>query len=429
MSVVGYKLCWALLEEKDLDVVRQSGIKPEMVRGEAQECYEYILQHYLDYGVMPKEDTVLDDVDVHPDMVDLDVDEPCLYYATKVVRNAAIRAQRKHVKEIGEALGDRDPERVYECAKEVLRESVWQFHLGQGRITNLKNTGDTEWAEYEKRKAAKDGVVGIRSIWDALDQETGGWQPGMLTTIVARLGVGKTWLLLLIACAIEEQGYTVGFVSLEMEESAIRIRRRAIKECIPYRDYKRGELDSETEERIKELLLSEPDEEAPSFFVASGGRVTDIAEAEIFAEETGCDVLVVDGIYLMDEGGKNTPMHERTLLAIRGLKRLGQRKRIPTFASAQFNRKVKKGSMQAGSEAIGGSDAIGQDSDNVFGAFRDKDHIIAHQMFLSSLKIREGVPIEMTIGWDFQTMNFTMVDVGVMGDDDDDEHDKSETLF
>ena len=268
--------------------------------------------------------------------------------------------QRKHLKEMGEALADRDPEGVYEEAREIVRECVWTFHLGSGMIADLNKTGKEQWERYEIRKAAEDGILGIRSPWDLLDQETGGFKPGDLTTIVARLGVGKSWLALLLADAAERQGKNVGFVSLEMEVEAIEIRRQAIKYGIPYRDLKRGELDNETEERLKEELLKEKNG-GPRWFIATGARVSTIAEAEMFVEETQCDFLIIDGIYLMNEGDGRMPMHERVMAAIRGLKRLGQRKRIPTSATAQFNRTVKKGSMQAGSEAIGHTDAIGQD--------------------------------------------------------------------
>lgn len=421
-SKVGISFCWQLIEEDDLETIRQTGLTDEMLRGEAQDVFKYIYAFFRDHGQMPLRDTILDDIEVHPDL-DFDPPEPCLYYAKRVVDNAAIKSQREHFKEMGEAIRDRDPLEVFEKARDIVKEGVFDYHMGQGRLVNLRVAGNEEWERYLVREAADDGILGIRSPWDRLDQETGGFGPGDLTTIVARLGVGKSWLLIMMACKAAAQGYSVGFISLEMEEEYIQLRRRALKNQLPYKDLKRGELDSEARERLKEELLADPLDDDPNWYIASGGRVTTVAEAEMFVEETQIDALFVDGVYLMNEGGKNTPTHERTMLAIRGIKRLGQKKKIPTFATAQFNRTVKKGSMQAGSESIGHSDAIGQDSNNVIGMFRDKDTREANQMFLSMLKVREGVPIEMTINWDFVTMAFNTVAVGVLGDEDDDEDD------
>lgn len=423
MSRTGMELCWTLLEEEDLEVIRDAGVKPEFIRGESRPVYEYIINHWRDYGKMPDRETLLQDVDIRPEMEDLDPVEPCRYYADKVVQRAALKAQRSLVREIGQALGDRDPEGVYEAAKDLITESVFDFHLGQGQIQDFTETGQDQWERYLVRKAADGGILGIRSPWDTLDQETGGWLPGALTTIVARLGIGKTWAALMVALAAEEQGKTVGFVSLEMEAEAVEIRRQALKYGIPYRDLRRAELDSETEERLMAELLKEKQDGA-SFFIASSGRVTTIAETEIFAQETNCDLLIVDGIYLMNEGEGRMPMHERVMLAIRGLKRLGQKQRLPTLCTAQFNRTVKKGSMQAGSEAIGHTDAIGQDSDNVLALFRDKELREANMMMFSTLKVREGVPVEMIVNWDFQSMDFTVAeDTGSVGDLDDDDED------
>lgn len=427
-SKVGISFCWQLIEEDDLEAVRQTGLTDEMLRGEAQDVYKYILVFFRDHGQMPLRDTILDDIEVHPDL-DFDPPEPCLYYAKKVVDFAAIKSQREHFKDMGEAIRDRDPLEVFEVAREIVKEGVFDFHMGQGRLVNLKTAGEEEWQRYLIREAADDGILGIRSPWDRLDQETGGFSPGDLTTVCARLGVGKSWLLIMMAERASAQGYSVGFISLEMEEEYIQLRRRALKNLLPYRDLKRGELDSETREELKEELLGAPPKDAPDWYIASGGRVTTVAEAEMFVEETGVDALFIDGIYLMNEGGKNTPTHERTMLAIRGLKRLGQKKKIPTFATAQFNRTVKTGAMQAGSESIGHSDAIGMDSNNVIGMFRDKETREANQMFLSMLKVREGIPIEMTINWDFRSMRFDTVAVGVLGDEEDDDNNQDESVM
>ena len=63
-------------------------------------------------------------------------------------------------------------------------------------------------------------------------------------------------------------------------------------------------------------------------------------------------------------------------------------------------------------------------SDNVLALFRDKELREANMMMFSTLKVREGVPVEMIVNWDFQTMDFTVAeDTGSVADLDDDDED------
>ena len=43
-SKVGISFCWQLIEDEDLEVVRQTGLTAEMLRGEAQDVFEYIYE-------------------------------------------------------------------------------------------------------------------------------------------------------------------------------------------------------------------------------------------------------------------------------------------------------------------------------------------------------------------------------------------------
>lgn len=405
MSITGMGLVWRLREEENLEVVRDYGVRAEMLRGPARDAYEYLVKHYREHGVMPSRETILYEVDPE-DAFDYEPDEPCSYYAKSVVRRAALQAQRELIRDIGDAVQDRDPEKVHAVAKEILRAGSRDYLLGTGTVTNAKYTRKERWELFLEAEEAEEGIQGVRSPWETLDKETGGQMPEDLLTIVARLGTGKTWAAILFAIAAEKQGKTVGFISMEMSKKAVERRRDALLYLLPYFDFKRGELDHEARARYQEAMEAPPSEEDPDWFIAAGGRVRDISDAEIFVEETGCDVLIIDGVYLMQSDNPRMPRHERIEEAIRGTKRLAQRKKISVVVTAQFNREVRANALRGEAGSIGGSDAIGQDSDVVLGMFQDETMRNSRQMLIQSLKVREGRPVEIPISWDFTSMNF-----------------------
>jgi replicative DNA helicase len=379
-----------------------------MFRGSAREVFEFVVEHYRTYGALPHMDTVLDEIDVEDEFI-FATPEPPAFYARRVIERDALNAQRTRVKDIGEAIRSRDPNAVHEAAKNVVQVGLDKLQVGTGVVVNLNDNGQERWERYQQLKLIEDGIRGIRSPWAPIDAETGGYKPGDLITVAARLGLGKTWCAIVNAVCANRDGHAIGFVSPEMSRSSIEMRRDAALYRLPYRDMLRGELDFETEEFYRQQLLETPPGSLADWFVAAEGRVRDVADAEMFVRDTHVQFLIVDGIYLLNAGNDRMPWHERVMMVTRGLKEMALRCQIPVLATAQFNRSVRTGSMRAGTEAIGHTDAIGQFSDVVIGMFQDENMRMANQMVLRLLKNREGAPIEITANWDLTLMDFSPI--------------------
>jgi replicative DNA helicase len=410
-----------VLREGEADVLQDTAVTPEMFRGESREVYEFIVEHYRSYGVLPKVDTVLAEIDVDEDFI-FDTPEPSAFYASKVIDRDALNAQREKVKEIGTAIRERDPKAVHEAAKNVVQVGLDKLQVGNGVLVNLKYNGEERWERYQKLCEADGGVRGFRGPWEPIDNETGGFKAGDLVTIVARLGLGKTFNAILNAVRVSQGGARVGFVSPEMSRSSLELRRDAITYRLPYRDLLRGELDFETSEYYREQLHAAPTDDIPDWFIAAEGRVRDVADAEMFVRDTHIEFLVVDGIYLLNAGNDRAPWHERVMMVTRGLKELALRCQIPILCTAQFNRSVRTGATRGGTEAIGHTDAIGQFSDVIIGMFQDENMRVANQMLLRLLKNRDGSPVELTVNWDLTLMDFSPLTGGPQeanGNDDD----------
>lgn len=411
MSKLGIALCWSILHEQTLEPATDAGVAAEMLRGQSRDAYEFIRAHYGEFGVLPAVETVLNECDIDPDFERVKVEEPCAYYAKKVVERMAFNKQKEAAQDLRQAMVDRDPHAVHETAKGIVSVGLECLTTMRGSVVNQKHNTDERWERYQRLKSIEGGVVGFNTPWQAMDEATGGWRDGALITCVARLGLGKTWMSILNQVTCEKQGVRVGFVSPEMTREAIELRRDAVNYRLPYRDLLKGELDVESERQYYEALCAEADGPAPDSFVASEGYVTSVLDAELFAQEREIQILFVDGMYLLNPPGDNGRMawHERVMHVVRSLKELALKMKIPVFATGQFNRNVRSGSMNAGTESIGHSDAIGQFSDIIIGMFQDENMRISNQMMLSLLKNREGPPIQLLSNWDLIRMDFSEI--------------------
>lgn len=409
MSKLGLSLCRKLIAEPSLDLLQDTGLNVEMFKGTDKRVFAFITDHYKNYGKMPEWNTVLDEVEIDADAIP-EAREPASYYADSLVRKAAIDAQREWMKKQAQALDARDPVAVIDAAKGMIREGLETYRIGGGTLVNLRKNGPERLAAYEKLKTYEKGIKGVKSLWQILDEATLGWQGGQLISCVARLGVGKTWWAVLQANAAQTQGKKVGFISPEMTAEEIGQRRDAVRYRLPYEDFKRGQLDQENEARFKESVERASEDEESDFIIAADERVETVADVDLFIEENGVEILIVDGAYLLQEPKAKNDW-ERVTKIIRGLKKIARKRKIPIIVLVQFRKSVKTGQMTGFSEDIAFTDAIGQDSDVVVALFQNDDMKQASppQMTQRLIKNREGKPIEFTTAWDFVSMNFEVL--------------------
>lgn len=409
MSKLGLSLCVKLVDEPSLELLSETGLSEKMFKGTDNRVFKFITDHYKEYGQMPTWPTVRDEVDIDTAAIP-EAPEPAAYYANALVRKAAIDGQREWMKEQAKALDSRDPEAVITAAKGMIREGLETYRLGGGKLVNLSKNGKERLEAYEKLKLSDQGITGVRSLWGVLDEATQGWRPGRLISCVARLGVGKTWWAILNADAAQSQGKRVGFISPEMTAEEIAQRRDALRYKLPYEDFKRGQLDADNEARFRECLAKAEEDEESDFIIAADERVETVGDVDLFVEEMGVEILIVDGAYLLQEPKAKNDW-ERVTKIIRGLKKIARKRMIPIIVLVQFKKSVKTGQMTGFSEDIAFTDAIGQDSDIVIALFQNDDMKQASppQMTQRIIKNRDGKPIEFTTGWDFTTMDFSVL--------------------
>ena len=104
------------------------------------------------------------------------------------------------------------------------------YEVTQGNIKRSTETAQSLVIQAKKKIqeiSNKEGLSGVPSGFDKLDDLTSGWQPSDLIIVAARPGMGKTALTLSMARNIAvDQGFPVAFFSLEM--SSVQLITRLI---------------------------------------------------------------------------------------------------------------------------------------------------------------------------------------------------------
>lgn len=217
----------------------------------------------------------------------------------------------------------------------------------------------------------------VKTGFDELDAAIGGWDRlEELATIVARPGVGKSWVLLKCAISAAEQGLRVGLYSGEMTPDKVGYRTDTLVGHVSNSGIMRGDVSILTtykqyidtmQDRIKgELWVITPSD--------LGGAAT-VSDLKAFIENYQLEVLCIDQHSLLEDERRGRDTITQAGNISRDLKKLQVIKHIPIIAVSQQNRtSVDEGAIIDVSH-IAQSDKIGQDSTCVL-FLEQKDNVL-----------------------------------------------------
>lgn len=342
-----------------------------------------------------------------------DPPQPVLYYVDRLHERAMFQAARDAAASAAEALRANDAgsaaQAIIEGARRLSSISVAED------VTTLSTAAADVLTAYHAARVNPEAVRGIPLGIPTLDDATNGVQPGELWTIVARPNVGKSFLMVHSALCAWRAGYSVIFVSMEME--VVQIARRAVARLSGVNpDYlKRGTLSRFGEELVHDAINEI--ESGPPFHILAGNLEKRVSEVDALVQEFGPDILFVDAAYMLDTEQRTnyTKTHERIAQTTKELTGLGLARRIPVVQSVQFNRDGAKDKTQ-GLEAIAGSDDISKNSAGVISITEaDGQGVVngrseQNRRVLTTLKVRDGrKPGPITINFRFDPWDFSEV--------------------
>lgn len=228
------------------------------------------------------------------------------------------------------------------------------------------------------------GQAGLPTGFPTIDERTGGPQPGQVWVIAARLGQGKTWSLVRMACAAAFSGFTIQYDALEQTRAEIAMRVHSFasseygKQVFRSIDLSQGRNFSPRE--YKEFLNELRNQVSGKFHIAdtSGGSIG-IHTVAAQIERNRPDGVFLDYITLMD-----TPSGTSDWMGIGGLsksmKSVAQRYQVPIVAAAQLNRQAAGRKELSGPEDLAEADAIGRDADAVITMRQLSKRVIAMKL-------------------------------------------------
>lgn len=412
---IDYKLACKIIDTGSEGVVNflNSGITPDMLIGEGRVVLSFVLSFWKKYSAIPSKEIISEKTKgvYKPEAVS----EPVSYWIDEIKKRVLYNVIKNGLKPVMEHMDRYEPQKAFEAVM-ALGRGVWKDLPNMSNIESIFSLGPKIKELYLKIKA---GEKGIPTPWPTMDNMTLGWWPGDLITCAARLGVGKTFALLLIAHKAWVSGYRVLFVCTEM--SRLKIAQRFYSIHLKYptdniRKAKLGHFEEEAFFKSIDDLLEEKD-----FYVVGDDFKVDMDVIEGAIYKVNPHFLLVDGIWLVRMPGA----YDRTTrvsMAVDELKILAKNYGLACCISSQFNRKVKKDNIESVDiENLSLSDAVGWNSDLAFGLVQTTDMKQDKKMLIKLLKLRDGDPRDIDASWNFDTMDFDEVESSVDGDFEDEE--------
>ena len=410
-----------LLETKDMLTIKDMQIKKSYFTGDNKSAFSFILEQQIKSGEVP---TVRVFKRKFPnyelETIDNNVGtEESLQYWCQELRNKV-----KHntivdtVEEVSDLLQDLDTEGAFN----LLRKKLTYIENEVVESLDVDITKDIEGRKeaYLKKKRTG-GMLGYSTGFPKLDFFTKGLKDETLTTIIAKTGVGKTFFLIILACNLVLNGYKVLVGVTEMSEELMRDRFEALLFALTtgvkfsYNSFKSGHLPKDIEKKyFKFLEETLPELSSIVLFTATSPLGV---SAEI--EKHKPDVVMIDGVYLMEDDQQSKDDWLRIAHITRDLKKLAKRVKKPIVINTQADKNTsKKSGPELGDIMF--TQAVGQDSDDVFALYRDDVMENDKEMTLAIRKQREGGLGKIVLEWDFDNMLFSEIYSEEDKEDEDD---------
>lgn len=298
----------------------------------------------------------------------------------KIVREKAL--VRKFISTTS-SLVEKAYEQNYETVEAFLDEAEGQvYKIAENKETRSGLVGAGELVKKsidrltELSSRESEGLTGVPSGFDALDELTAGFQPGELTILAARPSMGKTALSLNIAQhAALHNNLKVAYFSVEMAEEQLMARLLASEARINMSNIRVGRINDNDWPRLIEkasVIAGAP------LFVDD---TTGISPYEIRAKcrrlkaQHGLDFIIIDYLQIM-ELKQRVESRERAVAEIsKSLKAIAKEFHVPVMALAQLNRGVEGRTRDQKKPLLSDlreSGSIEQDADLIMMLFREE---------------------------------------------------------
>ena len=360
-----------VLKESDASIITLNNLSEDYFSDYVNE-YSFIKNHLNSYNKVPDLATFLN---VFPDFPLLDVGEPMSYLLLELQKDKNKRFLAENFNKVRSFILDDNIDSAMAILKQAAEESASLVSLEPVNI--LEDT--SRYNDYLDRINNGDKYF-IKTGFSELDRLIGGWDArDELGTIVARNGIGKTWILLKAAAAAAEQGKTVGIYSGEMSENKVGYRLDTIIGHISNGALVHGNESVKTD---YERFLSDLSARVPGkIFILTPKMINGpagVSALRAFIEKSKLDILFIDQHSLLEDDRKAKNPVEKASNISKDLKILQVTTRIPIVSVSQQNREKLDGNKKFDTTQVAQSDRIAQDSSTIIFIERDADIMRLH---------------------------------------------------
>ena len=266
-------------------------------------------------------------------------------------------------------------------------------------LTDKESLKRLEDIKTRKESVNKGIMVGLKTGLSIFDKNFLGWLPGNLISIIGRLGVGKSWVVLWMGGVVYMEGKRVLFLSPELsirevEDRWITLIGNKFGYSFPNSDLAIGKIDIEKYKEWAEIVSKRADWLTLDTY---SGEPFTIGSIQYLVKEFNPDLLAVDGIELLQDEEKHKEKWESMFSIAYGLKGIAQNNKIVVIATAQASREAVDKMPELHHIAL--SDAIGRASDIVIPMMQDKEK--PNVRFITIPKRRVGKVINKRIEIEF----------------------------
>jgi replicative DNA helicase len=297
------------------------------------------------------------------------------HYAQIVRENALVRRLLTTTYEIQSSVVAHDgaPRDLVERAERAMLEVAHDDR--QKDFRSIEEVLHDELDKLHKLSIDGTSVTGTRSGFDALDDLTGGFQPGNLVILAARPGMGKSCLVTNMAeNAALKYNEPVALFSLEMSETELAQRFIASQSSTKLTDLRKGRVAEKVWPKI--MKATNDLAQAPLYIDDSSdvGLLEIRAKARRLHQQRKLGLIIVDYVQLMRADHRVESRVEQVGQMSRGLKILARELEVPVIALSQLNRSVETrgGDKKPLLSDLRESGSLEQDADLVMFIFRDE---------------------------------------------------------
>ncbi len=265
-----------------------------------------------------------------------------------------------------------DVQKVIELAESRI------FAISQNRsinsFTEIKDVLMEVFNQLEERAKNKGSLTGLTTGYDDLDRMTSGLQRSDLILLAARPSMGKTALALNIAMNSVKTGASVALFSLEMSKEQYVQRIISMESMVESTKLRSGNLDDDDWTRLISVMSAITNYKVFIDDTASVSLFEVMSKCRRLKMEKGLDLIIVDYLQLMTDGGKGGDNRQQEISNIsRGLKAMARELDCPVVALSQLSRAPElRTDHRPIMSDLRESGAIEQDADVVMMLYRDE---------------------------------------------------------